>query len=320
VSSRIPKPLRAAARWAIGLALLAVLLARFDLAAVAGALSGVDLWVAIPALSGLVAVHLVAGATWWLLTCQLTGERMPWGRTLRTYYIAQGIGGLTPGNVGSDAYRLLAPETEGGWRRRLGPIAVQRITSSLALAGLGCLALSWLPLRGLAPLVVGSALVLAIGTSAVMLLISRRAPWWRSSDAPAGPGRASGLSRGTLCGLVGGAAFHVASLIFGLLIVAAITPVPSPLQVLACLAVARLAILVPISPSGLGIQEAGLSFLFVAIGMDPAVALAAALLSRAALVATTLLGVVLLAAPGLPPPIRRPSRPPQHHQGGQTAG
>ncbi|HLA65369.1 MAG TPA: lysylphosphatidylglycerol synthase domain-containing protein, partial [Candidatus Saccharimonadales bacterium] len=60
------------------------------------------------------------------------------------------------------------------------------------------------------------------------------------------------------------------------------------------LAVARLSILIPFSPSGLGFQEGALAMLFVGIGLPADVALAAALLNRIALVMTTLLGFGLL--------------------------
>ena len=47
---------------------------------------------------------------------------------------------------------------------------------------------------------------------------------------------------------------------------------------------------VPLTPSGIGVHEAVLAGLFVAIGLPPGAALAALLLARGALVITTLLG------------------------------
>ena len=61
---------------------------------------------------------------------------------------------------------------------------------------------------------------------------------------------------------------------------------------IASIAVARLTILIPLSPSGLGFQEAALSVLFLQIGLSPEMALATALLNRLALVVA--LGTALM--------------------------
>jgi uncharacterized protein (TIRG00374 family) len=58
--------------------------------------------------------------------------------------------------------------------------------------------------------------------------------------------------------------------------------------------VARLALAVPLLPSGLGVQEGMLGLLFVGLGMPPDTALAAMLLARTSLVLTTALGAMLL--------------------------
>jgi uncharacterized protein (TIRG00374 family) len=59
--------------------------------------------------------------------------------------------------------------------------------------------------------------------------------------------------------------------------------------------VARLALTVPISPSGLGFQEGALSVLFVGLGLPAETALAALLLSRVSLLATTVIGAAAMA-------------------------
>jgi len=93
-----------------------------------------------------------------------------------------------------------------------------------------------------------------------------------------------------------GLVFHGVSLALGLLLVAAVDPATAgrPVEVLAALAVARLSLAVPISPNGLGIQEGALGLLFVQLGLEPEVALAALLLNRVALVGAVLLGAVSL--------------------------
>ena len=64
--------------------------------------------------------------------------------------------------------------------------------------------------------------------------------------------------------------------------------------ILASIAVARLSILIPLSPSGLGFQEAALSVLFLQIGLTAELALAAALLNRLALLGTMALGAAII--------------------------
>ena len=109
-----------------------------------------------------------------------------------------------------------------------------------------------------------------------------------------------------------GLVFHAGSIVLSYALVAAITPVRDPLPVIGCIAVARLSILLPISPSGLGFQEGALSLLFLRIALPAETALAAALLNRVALLVTSGLGVALLLArrheaavdPGAEPPAK----------------
>ena len=88
--------------------------------------------------------------------------------------------------------------------------------------------------------------------------------------------------------------FHAAAIGFTGLLVLAVDPTVPILPVLAAVAVARLALAVPITPSGLGVQEGILAVLFTALGIASGVALAGMLLARLALVLTTVIGVVAL--------------------------
>lgn len=91
-----------------------------------------------------------------------------------------------------------------------------------------------------------------------------------------------------------GLAFHGTSVLLTGLLAAAVDPSAVGISVLAAIVVARLSLAVPILPSGIGANEAILSLLFAALGLGPQVALAALLLTRVALVLTTLLGAALL--------------------------
>ena len=102
-------------------------------------------------------------------------------------------------------------------------------------------------------------------------------------------------SRGAAAiGMGTGLAFHAAAIGLTGLLVLAVDPSVPILPVLAALAVARLALAVPITPSGLGVQEGVLAVLFTALGLAAGIALAAMLLARLALVLTTVIGVVPL--------------------------
>jgi uncharacterized membrane protein YbhN (UPF0104 family) len=288
-------------RWMVGIGLVALLLVRFDLGAVLQHISRTNPWLLVPALGGLVAVHLLGALAWWLIDARLNHEWMPWRHALRTYYVAQGIGGMTPANLGSDAYRLYAAGSSG-WRRGLAPIVLQRVTSAAALAALGLLALAWLPAGSpyVTPAAVAAIAGLAL-TIPIVLVINRRPrrdAGVLADGAHVGERRRAGdLTAGSLIGLGLGLAFHAASLGLALVVLAAVAPIPAPLPALACLAIARLAILVPISPSGLGIQEGALALLFPTIGLPVELGLAAALLNRLALVLVAALGGTLLAWP-----------------------
>jgi uncharacterized protein (TIRG00374 family) len=97
-------------------------------------------------------------------------------------------------------------------------------------------------------------------------------------------------------GLGLGLAFHVVSLGLGLLAVAAIDPgtASHPGPVLAALALARLWLLIPVSPSGLGVQEGALALLFSQLALPPDVAIAALVLNRLALLIGVGIGAVAI--------------------------
>jgi glycosyltransferase 2 family protein len=315
-------------RWAVGIAIVTALVLRFDARGIADELGGADLRLAFPALVGLVAIHIVGAFTWRDLAGRLSAINLGLGEAIRRYYVAQAIGALTPANLGADAYRLIGVEggdARYGWRQMLLPVLVQRITSSIALAGLGLAALALLPAGGAANGAALAILVLAAGSSALIVALQAggrwsrwiRWPWHRGpaelsaeSADPAVKGKAGPRAAlvAIAVGLGLGLAFHAGSVLLSYVLVLSVGVSASPVTVLACLVVARLSILIPISPSGLGIQEGALSLLFLSIGLPAETALAASLLNRLALIATTLLGSGLMLLAGSPVRARSPSR------------
>jgi glycosyltransferase 2 family protein len=294
---RPPRRLWIALRWALGLAVVVVLVTQLGAGNVLAQLGGVDLRFAVPAIIGLMVVHLLGAISWRVLQAAFGATTQSWPALLRHYYVAQAIGGITPANIGSDAYRFLALRGDAdGWQRVAFPIVVQRATSSAAVSLLGVGALLFLPpAAGIAGWIVSGALVIGVVSSAVILLIQLRGGGKRLGlGGEARHASRGALIRGTTIAFGLGLAFHASSILLAYVLVTSITSAGHPAQIIAALAVARLSILIPFSPSGLGFQDGALAMLFVGIGLPADVALAAALLNRIALVMTTLLGFGLL--------------------------
>lgn len=296
------------ARWAAAIGVVAVLVIGLDSGEILARLRSADATLVVCGVLGLTAVHVLAAASWRLLCRQLGGMRLAWATCLRVYYAAQALGGVTPANVGGDAYRMMAMRRAGlGWSAAAAPVLVQRATSYLALALLALPALAWLALTTALPfgiLAAGLMLCALAGGVAVLLLVAPapvaalRARLQRStprdgSDAAPVAGVRPPVGSVALATLLA-VAFHAVSVLLTALLVAAVDPSATGAEVLAAIVVARLSLAVPVLPSGIGANEAILSLLFAGLGLAPQVALAALLLTRVALVLTTLLGAGLL--------------------------
>jgi uncharacterized membrane protein YbhN (UPF0104 family) len=239
----------------------------------------------------------------------LAGDPLDWRTAIRMYYAGLAVGTVTPGNIGADAYRVTALGDRGAMGRLTRVVVVQRLTSLAAVAYLGAMGALILPIDGLGPLVLllgafGAAIVLAIvllSTSAGRFGDSIGGRLLRRLELDDG-GTFHGRLRSALVDGFGfGLAFHAASLVLGLVLVAAVDPAlveARPLVVLAALAVARVSLALPISPNGIGVQEGLLGILFVQAGMPPETAIAAALLNRFALLLAAALGAVSLSSAG----------------------
>jgi uncharacterized membrane protein YbhN (UPF0104 family) len=293
-------------RWAIAVALAAVLVAVLDVGQLASRLAGADLRLAVPAIAGLVAVHLIAVSSWRRLTANLVGRDLAWPLAVRLYYAALAVGTVTPANIGADVYRVTALRDRAAVGRLTRVVVVQRLTSLAAVAYLGVVGALALPIDGLGPFVVLVGMLGAALAVAVVFLSSS-------------PGRMAGLAgsmlrqlglddAGTFHGRLRsalvdgfgfGLAFHLTSLVLGFLLVAAVDPAVAggqPIVVLASLAVARLSLALPITPNGIGVQEGLLGVLFFQLGLAPETAIAAALLNRLALLLAAGLGALSLAS------------------------
>ena len=291
---RVPTALR----WLVAIGLVAIVLTRFDLGLVATRLAGANLLLALPAIAGLVAIHLVGAAAWRRLLAEFAGVRADWRTSIRTYYAAQAVGSITPGNLGADVYRVAIVDASATRRAAVVPIVLQRVTSTAAMIFLGAggvavIASSELIQRSLAGVVpwviaVAALTVLVVAAATLRYRDEVREAWTRGRE------HAMHLLRdGFGLGLV----FHAGSILLGWALVAAIDPGTAARsgEVLAILAVARLSVVLPVAPAGLGVQEAVVGVLFAQTGLDPQVALAAILLNRVALLVVVVIGAAVLA-------------------------
>jgi uncharacterized membrane protein YbhN (UPF0104 family) len=228
------------------------------------------------------------------------------GTALRVYYPAQALGGVTPANIGGDAYRVVAVrDASAGWGPAVAPVLVQRATSYLALA---LLAMPAIGLLLFGRHVSGAVLPAAVGLSAlagavgvVMLLaparlarLWTRLPWMAATANPEVGSWQRPPIRSVVTGTGLGLAFHGVSVLLTALLIAAVDPSAVGMPVVAAIVVARLSLAIPILPSGLGANEAILALLFTGLGLSPQAAIAGLLLGRVALLLTTLVGASLL--------------------------
>ncbi len=293
-------------RFAAGGLLLLLVLTTTDVGAIAAAIGGADLWLVAPALAGLIAVHVVPALAWRFMVEQLASGALPRWVAIRAYYAAQALGGITPANIGGDVYRAGILRGAGfGWRAVAMPIVVQRATSYVALAVIGLIAMGVVTASGVAlPFVVaGTASAIAIGLAAAALLAPP--PALRRLIARFGPSRPvtdgtaltpAGGRTALLIGLTSGLLFHAVAIVLTWLVLVGTDGALATPAILATVAVARLSLAVPLSPSAIGVQEGVLAALVGAAGGPVAAAVAGMLLARIGLIGTTVIGIGLMAA------------------------
>jgi uncharacterized membrane protein YbhN (UPF0104 family) len=283
------------ARWGIGIVILVALVLTFDATGIGTRLGDANLALVVFGVVGLSSLHLLGAATWRTLARRL------WP-TVRLYYAAQALGGFTPANLGSDAYRVVAVRGAGeGIRTAVLPIVVQRATSYLAvsLVGAAALLIASRPTDFAVGVTIG-AVVLAGVALGVASLVSvgpgRLRPLRDRLLGPGAPDRRR-LAGAVAIGLALGVVFHAMGVGLTFLVVLSVDPGAASLAALAAVAVARVSLLIPLTPSGLGVQEAALALLFVGIGLPAESAIAASLVARLSLVLTAAIGAAALLLP-----------------------
>jgi uncharacterized membrane protein YbhN (UPF0104 family) len=297
-------------RVAFGVVVLAAVLVTTNIGEVVSAVVRADLWLVIPGLVALVAVHVIPALAWRRMSREISHESredarpdLGRGHAIRLYYAGQALGGITPANLGGDVYRVAAMRRSGvDVASAALPVAVQRGTSFLSLSVLGLAGLLWLGLSsGIGsngpPIAIGlaAAIAVVVGLASIVLIAPPR--WLRGRLGPTVLPRASGRVGRRIAGigLATGAAFHAVAIVATWLILLATDRGLATPAVLAAVAAARLSLAVPVSPSGIGVGEGVLAALVGASGGAAAPAVAGLLVTRLALVATTVIGATLIA-------------------------
>lgn len=294
------KPLR----WLLGLGLIAAILLTSDREALASTLGDASWALAVPAIGGLVIVHLLPAGTWKLLLGRLSGICISWPLAARTYYTSQALGSFTPASIGGDVYRYyLLKDNSNHWTSVAIPILAQRLLSYAALLILVGMAALLLPLSPGVRLALSVGVIALVGAGLLLWAALRKRNLHDNRFLP-GPLRkaASSLAASdhsafldTLKdGLLLSFLFHLVAIALGYLLVLSLGldgPAPATLAVLT---LARLAMLLPFSPSGLGFQEGALALLFPHIGLSAEAGLAVSALNRLALLVTIGVGATSL--------------------------
>jgi uncharacterized membrane protein YbhN (UPF0104 family) len=288
----------------VGVLILVLLISTLDLNTIVTKAAAANLWLVLFSVTGLTLDHAVAGFAWREIARFIRAGHMSIKTAVASYYVAQAFGGLTPGNLGGDAYRVYALRRAGqSWTSSALPVLIQRATSFLALAALGAAGVALLPSAsgiGTPLLVTGAALSLGLAVPIVLLLRRRSDPLaaLRALEDVREDKRGKGLPPALAVGFALGLVFHAVGILLAFALVMAVAPGTGSLAVLGAVAVARLTIAIPLSPSGIGFQEGALAVLFVGIGLQAETALAASLLGRLSLLSTTAVGVGVMFSRG----------------------
>ncbi len=296
LTSRLPERLRPLLRFGPGILIIAVMAVVYDPTKVQQRFEEVNWTIALPALLGLVLVHLLQVQSWRLLARYLTNLEMPWRFAARAYYAGQAFGSLTPGNVGADVYRAYAVDrTQTGWRGALVPIISQRLLSYLGLILLAMAAVAATYAYGW--LIAIGALVCVAAASFVAKARGRlRIPGRPLERLTSAFLRITALETMPrldqfLPSLVFALCFHALSILLTYFLVLSVAGDVSIVDAIGVLTLARLATMLPFVPYGLGLQEGAFVLVLPGIGVSAEAAIAASLLSRVALLGTIVVGV-----------------------------
>lgn len=307
-------PLKFLLRIGIGVAVVAILVWRTgDTGELADAFREAEVAWAIGAGVALL-VGVISSAARWSAYLDALEIPMPFGTTLRLYFIGTFFNAFLPSGIGGDAYKgVRIGKVHGRYTPGFASVFLDRFAGFVALAAIGLLGSLIELLVGEFQAVAAAGAILSggmMGAALLVLLAGERMLGSgrfvkhhgvgeklrgavRAIHAAARHREAAG--RGYLFGLV----FQVLVLTYHLLIARAlgITGV-SIAAMTGVVVVASLATLVPLSPGGLGFREAAYVWALGAFDVGEGTALAFALLVLAVLLMTSAVGGLVYIARG----------------------
>ena len=296
-----------AVRVAVTIAVLLALLQGIDVESV-GALFGQFRLSYFALAVGVAILANALGALAWNYVLEALGVVLPRREVARLYLVGLFFALFTPGGVAGDVVRTFELQRRGQGVEGFTSIVATRILSVGALAILGALsAVAILP--GLVSSQITVAVLGLSGLALTALLMSGRLrpfagrlPWRRLASV------AERFLDSVEVLRTKPRALATASVLYGLhhlLIVIAIYLAALALDVdmslgwaLALIPIARVLVLLPLSISGLGVQELAFVVLFQQVGLDAAAAFSVSLLSHLVLIAVPLAGGAVFLASG----------------------
>lgn len=292
-------------RWTIRVlgsaAILALLFWLLPMEAMTEALATLNVTDFVVVLLAFLAIHVVAGAKWWLLL----DRGIPVGTALKAHFAGLAANLCLPGAVGGDALRAaIAHRTIQDGPRVAAVATADRLIDMVALAGLSMTGLFFARQGGTSGiLALKILLLLALVVAGIIAVLWFLPRLWRI--APNLPGRAVGerltqafgdLARkpGTLLGALILALIIQSTLIFiswWLACAAGAKIALSPWFF--AWPLAKIAAVVPISLNGLGLREGVLAALLLPFGAASAVIVAAGLVWQGIMFSAGMIGALI---------------------------
>lgn len=168
---------RLAARIALSIGLLLLVLFFVDLGEMLERMRAVDPWLFVALLALLTADRFLM-AFKWLLLVRVQDLRLTFPQALRAYYISSFAGMFLPMTVGADVVRAMAVRRAGSTPKILATIALERGLGAISQILLAALSMSMIVVLGLEMGVSNLHLVLMVALLLVILLVSLPFSFW----------------------------------------------------------------------------------------------------------------------------------------------
>src|SRR4051812_5205844 len=291
-------PVRFLLQAAVAAALLAGLAGLVDWSGVLAALRRTAPAPLLAAFAVCVLGVVISAAKWWLLLGR-AGVALPLSEAARLYWVGMFFSNFLPTSVGGDAVRLALTPSTNRQAQVAGSILVERLTGFVVMLALCALGLALQPLgsaRGL-PWLLPIVLLGLAAFAAALLLVPAPLAWLLTRLEPRVPAAArwplaaarkvaTAVAAHTrdmgalLPALLISLPFYGTIILAQWLVLHAVGAPPPLREVALAAPLVQLLGLVPLTPNGLGVVEAGFVLLYAGLGVPADAATAAAVLRR----------------------------------------